>query len=156
MSPFSKGTTAVEDQSAGRSKATLMAHAAATRRRASIKLRAPGDATQPIAGGGESYKAHIIGALGRGGIPASIGDVHNAIGTLTQLGHFDPQQGAALLQHNGPLAGPEGLSTAAAIGHMIALHKRSGQPRLPTGGMGAPQGGGGLPQGAIAQPPGAI
>lgn len=62
-----------------------------------------------------SYKAHIAAAGAAHGVPLGMGDIHGAIDSLTQQGHFTPYQGSALKAHNGPLQGHEGVQTMHAI-----------------------------------------
>jgi hypothetical protein len=62
-----------------------------------------------------SFKAHIAAAGAAHGVPLGIGDIHGAIDSLTQAGHFTPGQGAALKAHNGPLHGQAGVNTMHAI-----------------------------------------
>lgn len=118
----------------GHIQASVAAHAAAARAHASKALGASG---HPPAG---NFKQHIANTLSAGGVPTNVGDVHQAIGAMTQAGHFTPQQGQGLMTHNGPLAGPQGLDTMAKIGHVVAAMK---QPRPMPGGM--PQAPGGMP-----------
>jgi hypothetical protein len=62
-----------------------------------------------------NYKAAIAGAAAGHG--AIVGDhhIHAAIDHMTSKGHLTPFQGAALKQHNGHLAGPQGQATQTAI-----------------------------------------
>lgn len=111
-----------------------------------------------------NYRQHIAGAIPN----LAPGEVHQAIGTLVQQGKLTGFQGSALMQHQGPLLGAKGASTA----HMIAgevLNNRArrpappqpvGPPRQPgppqvpggqpmvRGGMGAP-----MPQRPMGGPP---
>jgi hypothetical protein len=61
-----------------------------------------------------------------------MGDIHGAIDSLTQVGHFSPEQGAALKSHNGPLQGHAGVNTLHAVTKMALA-------RTPRPG-GVPQG----------------
>lgn len=175
---WSKSTnhTPAQGQSVSSSNASQAAHLGAKRASAARVLgkaagqapmapTAPGLAANPDA----NYKAHIAMAGAHAGVPLNTDDIHTTIGGLTQAGVFTPQQGQALIQHNGPLQGQAGVQTMHTI--TKAAINRKQRPPMPNGpppGMappGAPPGPPGMappprppmpPQGAPmmgAQPP---
>jgi len=94
---------------------------------------------------GLNFKSHIAMAAAHAGVPVNTDDIHATIGGLTQAGVFTPQQGQALIQHNGPLQGQAGLQTMHTITKAAIGRKMQPKPPMP------PQGGpppGGPPQGA--------
>jgi hypothetical protein len=123
-----------QSQGVHHDQASLMAHAAA-RKAAVMKVLSGGGGASPtgnlgaappaspMPGAGpmqppaphHNFKAHVAAAGAAHGVPLGMGDIHGAIDSLTQSGHFTPGQGAALKAHNGPLQGPAGVQTMHAI-----------------------------------------
>lgn len=103
------------------SHASMMAHAAARNANAQKMLGGSG-AGAPGATGG-SWQSTVADHMAAAGTPVGPADIHNAVGSLVHAGHFTAPQGHALVAHNGPLAGAEGLSTMAAVAHMAMAHK---------------------------------
>jgi len=62
-----------------------------------------------------SYKAQIAGAAARQGKMVGVPHIHAAIDSMAAKGHITPFQAGALKAHNGPLMGPQGVATQAAI-----------------------------------------
>ena len=108
-----------------------------------------------------SFKSHIAMAAAHAGVPVNTDDIHSTIAGLTQAGTFTPQQGKALIAHNGPLQGQAGIQTMHTITKAAIGRKMQPNPPMPGGPGGPPPpmpGGppmGGAPPGApmMAQPP---
>ena len=85
-------------------------------REAGGQMGVPGGAPPPV-----NYKAQIAGAAARSGRMVGVPHIHTAIDQMASKGQITPFQAGALKAHNGPLVGPQGQATQAAImNHVMA------------------------------------
>lgn len=113
-----KFSGAAQSKSFNHGHASQMAYAAARRLQTAKTLQG---ASGPLKAPSGGFKDQIAQAVTRAGRAAGPQHVADAIDGLAQAGKLTPLQAKALKAHNGPLVGPQGQATQAAImQHMLA------------------------------------